>query len=304
MSVEDELAAIALRADAAFDRSRVLLDEARSSFRGSDSPVSVQRASANRKMAPQRRVLARNGRIRNEPAGPFVVTTYVSIAATCPDSCAFKSGGCYAIAGATHLTLRGLDRAALDKVGLEVTQAEADALDGLWRSGIPQDGARGGRDLRLHVAGEVSCRKGAERLGDTARRWKARRGGRIWTYTHRWREIPRKAWGPISVLASCETPADARAANAAGYAVAVVVPTFPDGARSFSYAGRRAIPCPAEVAAFEREDSEEPLRITCSQCRLCMDDAKLRDRGLVIAFATHGADSDDAAAKLVQLRRR
>lgn len=287
-----EVAELDARADELLKRSRELVDDAtRKGPRRLEVPVSIQRASANRKLAPQQQVLARNGRIRNEPVGPFVVSTYVSIVATCPDTCPFRSGGCYAIAGTLHLNGRALDRAAKGWPADEVTLAEARAIDALWSDGVPQDGARGGRDMRLHVAGEVSGPKGARALADAAERWRARRGGAIWTYTHRWRQVRRAAWGSVSVLASCETGADVAEAREAGYAAAVVVPAYPDGPRRFSFEGHTAIPCPAEAG-----------RMTCSQCRLCMDDRKLFARGLVIAFAAHGADEEIAKVKLPVLR--
>ena len=289
--VEADLDEVVRRAGEVEAASRLLLDDVRSSFRGSSSPVSVQERSANSKLAPQRVEVARSGRKRFVPTGPFVVSTYVSIAATCPDSCAFKSGGCYAQAGASHLTMRGLDRAALGLVALDVTLAEAAAIDRLWVRGVPQDGADGGRDLRLHVGGEVSCAEGARALAAAVTRYQARGGGRCWTYTHRWRSIPREAWGPISVLASCERLADAEAARARGYAVAIVVPRYPDGPATWPYAGGRALPCPAEASDGA----------TCSSCRACMDDRRLRERGLVIAFAVHGRDDEDAAAAVRRL---
>jgi hypothetical protein len=257
---------------------------------GGAKPVSVQVASANRKLAPQRFVRAKNGRIRNEPIGPFVVSTYVSIAATCPSACPFRDGGCYAVAGASHLTMRRMDRSARGWTPLSVTLAEASELDHLWKGGIPQDGAKGGRDLRLHVGGEVSCRAGARALGDMARRWLARGGGRVWTFTHRWREIPRDVWGPISVLASVESSTDVLEAHARGYAAAIVVDYFPTRKAFVVHPGVRAIPCPAEAG--------EEGRVTCSSCRLCLDADKLRERGITIAFAAHGSEAEAARSKV------
>ncbi|HKY50814.1 MAG TPA: hypothetical protein VJP45_06120, partial [Candidatus Limnocylindria bacterium] len=149
-------------------------------------PVSVQRASSNRKLAPQLQRKFPNGWRRNEPQGPYVTSTYVSIAATCPDSCRFKNNGCYDQAGPAAKHARARDAAADGWSALEVIRAEADAIDRLYPNGVPQDGARGGRDLRLHVGGDVSCSRGAELLGEAARRWRERGGGAVWVYTHRW----------------------------------------------------------------------------------------------------------------------
>lgn len=293
--VEAQLGELARAADELLARSSDLADEAAHGGRRRRLPVSVQRASANRKLAPQNQVVANNGRIRNEPSGPYVVSTYVSIAATCPDTCAFKDGGCYAEAGAAHLTLRGLDAGAQGWPSREVTLLEAREIDALWPTGVPQDGARGGRDMRLHVSGDAADQAGARALGDAAARWTARGGGRVWTYTHRWQTIARAAWGPISVLASCETVQQLENAHELGYAAALVVDCYPAGARPWSSGRFRAIPCPAEAGNG---------RVTCSSCRLCMDDRRLRDRASVIAFALHGADADIARKRLPVLANR
>lgn len=294
IDVDDALAEIVRRAGEVEARSAELVAAATDQpapRRG--SPVSLQPASANRKLAPQREVLLDNGRTRFEPVGPYVSSTYVSIAATCPDSCAFKGAGCFASAGASHLTMRRLNEAAKGWPALEVTLAEARAIDKAFSRGVPQDGMLGGRDLRLHVGGEVSCRQGARALGEAARRWLERGGGQIWTYSHRWREIPRAAWGPISVLASCETGEDLDVAAAAGYAPAITVPEFPARTR-FTVPGsdRTVIACPAELGST-----------TCSSCRLCLDRAVL-ERGEAIGFAAHGKDAHKAKQRLAQIRRR
>lgn len=240
-------------------------------------PVSIQRSSADSKLAPQREVMVK-GRKRNVPLGPYVTSTYVSIRGTCPDSCAYKGGGCYASSGMAHLTMASLDSGSEGWDSLEITLAEARAIDRLWPNGIPQDGHWGGRDLRIHVGGEVSCARGASALGEASVRWRERQGGDVWTYTHRWKQIPRSCWGTsISVLASCENENSAQLAHESGYAVAVTVERFPDDGRPFQYGHFVAIPCPAEV----RET-------TCNSCRLCLDDERLRKKGLAIAFALHG----------------
>lgn len=286
----DELVALELEATGLLARSDELLDEARSSFRGSDAPVSVQLRSANSKLAPTRVEIAKSGRERFIPIGPFVASTYASIRATCPDSCGFKIKGCFAKAGATHLTMKGLDRAAQGMTALEVTLAEAAAIDAMCKRGVPQDGAKGGRDLRLHVGGEVSCSAGARALAGAARRWRERGGGRVWTFTHRWRTIPRAAWGDsISVLASCEKYEDLEHATRRGYAASIVVPEFPSGSRLFSMAGKPIRPCPAEATDG---------KVTCAQCRICLDDQRQLARGEVVGFHAHGADLEDAKAVL------
>jgi hypothetical protein len=286
--IAGELEQIAKAAGDLMRRSAELLEDGP---RARLLPVSVQRESANRKLAPQNRVEANNGRIRNEPSGPFVVSTHVSIQATCPDTCRFKSNGCYAEAGLAHLALRRLDDGAKGWVPREVSLLEARMIDALWSQGIPQDGARGGRDLRMHVAGDVADGTAARALGDAASRFRGRGGGRVWTYTHRWRQIARSVWGPgVSVLASIEDPSELAAAAAQGYASAIVVQAFESRLAFPLGDGWRAIPCPAEAG-----------RMTCAQCRLCLDGDRLLSRKLVIAFALHGSDA--AKVRLPVLRR-
>lgn len=241
------------------------------------SPISVQRASANRKIAPQRQDMTRHGLIRNVPIGPYAVTTHVSIAETCPDSCVFKNAGCYAQAGRYHSEIRRLDAAAKSYGPLGVMVAEADAISRLWPRWVPQDGAEGGRDLRLHVAGEASCADGAQVLAKAVAGFKSRGGGACWTYTHRWREIPVDVWGPIHALASVESAAELDEAVDLGYVPTLTVRGFEDGA-SFRLpdSSIQIMPCPAEIGTT-----------TCVQCRLCLG-TKLRKDRTAVSFALHG----------------
>jgi hypothetical protein len=262
--------------------------------RPSEGAVSMQLASANTKLAPQRvvdvvdRLDPTKSRTRFEPSGPYCASTYVSIAATCPSVCPFRDNGCYAQAGASHLTMGKLDRHGRRTTGLAVSRSEAKKLAAAWPRGVPQDGHRGGRDLRLHVGGDVSCEAGARAIAGAVAQLQKRGLGSTWTYTHRWRDIPREAFGTISVLASCETPAEVLEANALGYAAAITVDHFP-GRRAFPVAaGVKAIPCPYEGGGST----------TCIKCRLCFDDVRLREAGRAIAFAVHGASASAAKGRL------
>lgn len=274
------------RADDLHARSCDLLDEARAvavhrqARRGVYvhlSPVSVQKLCSNRKIAPQRQEAAKSGRIRNVPTGPFASSTYVSVSGTCPDSCIFKDHGCYAQTGSYGWKIRKLDTAAASMTSLEVLRAEADRLDSLFPRRPPQDGACGGRDLRLHISGDVSCARGAQVLGEAVARYRSRGGGACWTYTHRWSEVPLEAWGPVQVLASVESPDELEAAVDRGYAPALTVEAF-SSPQSFRLPGSsvRLLPCRAETS-----------RTTCVQCRLCLEPGLLQ-RGTGVAFALHG----------------
>jgi hypothetical protein len=234
--------------------------------------------SHNRKLAPVERLLT-GGRLRPKARAPFVATTDVSIATTCSDACPFKGRGCFAEAGFTRFMARRLDAAAEGLTTDAVIAEEARLIDGAFKGGrVPQDGARSGRDLRLHVGGDVGSVLGARLLASAARRWRDRGGGAVWSFTHAWREVPREAWGPISVLASVERPEDIEAARAAGYAATIVVDEFPSD-RAFFPPGSSAkiVPCPAETRGT-----------TCVECRLCLDADTLARRNVAITFEAHG----------------
>ncbi len=253
-------------------------------------PVAFYPKSANRKLSMVEMVdYAPGGRWKRPiPQPPFVCSTRVSIAATCPTTCRFKNNGCYEQVGITTALSRSLDAAAVGMLPDAVSQLEADVIDAQWVDGVPQDGAEGGRDLRLHVGGDVPSEAGARLLAGAAERWAARGGGSIWTYTHRWGEIPIDAWGPkIRVLASCETSEEADEARALGYAVGLTARDHGgERARKLegSLTGLKSVPCPAQTRSA-----------TCASCRLCLD--RPLD-GKVIAFQVHGRSSSKAKRHL------
>jgi hypothetical protein len=249
--------------------------------------------TCNRKLAPADRSRRADGKRGLKALPPFVAITDVAIGATCSDECPFKSSGCYASAGFTKRTGQKLDEHARGRSSDQVIEEEARLIDRAFGGGrIPDNGADSRRDLRLHVGGDVGSPRGAELLADAARGWCTRGGGAVWTFTHWWRQIPRVAFGRISVLASVEVPQDVEAARAAGYAAAIVVDKFPSD-RAFKLPGTTAkiVPCPAETK-----------RTTCVECRLCIDADKLLERNVAIAFAAHGSGKRRVQAKLVQLR--
>lgn len=244
--------------------------------------VRFEPISMNRKLGP---VVLAPGKARPHfgTMRPYVASTLVSIQATCPDTCVFKGtptapGGCYVDAGFTRIAMQKLDGAAWGLASLDVVKEEVRQIDDAFDGGpVPQDGARGGRDLRLHVGGDVEAPEGARLLALAARRWRARGGGTVWTYTHAWREVPRSAWGEsIAVLASVEEAEDIPAARRRGYAAALVVERFPEGGKAFLIGRTRVVPCPAETR-----------RTTCVECRLCLD-RDLHSMKVAISFKLHG----------------
>lgn len=212
-----------------------------------------------------------------------VSTTYAPIEQTCPDSCALRrSGECYALGGHVFFTMRRIEAAAAASGAdsLACARSEAIQLDAAFRGRrIPQDGARGGRDLRLHTSGDCRTRKAARALAAAARRWRKRGGGDVWTYTHGWRDVPRSDWRGVSVLASLDSLDDVAAARAQGYAVARYVASFASD-KAWREAGITWIPCPAQT--------REASGVGCADCRLCMSADKLAARNAGIAFEAHG----------------
>lgn len=218
--------------------------------------------------------------------------TYASINATCPDTCVFRGRGCFAQNGFIKRITGPLDEEARAHHlwGIDVARNEAKLIDRAFGGGpVPQDGARGGRDLRLHVGGDAADERCAALLGAAALRWLERGGGAVWTYTHRWREIPRSSWtDAINVFASCETAADIGLARRRGYRPSMTLrPGALRGDQRQDVDGERVIPCPWETH-----------RVTCNRCRLCLDSQPAG----TIGFEVHGAVT--RATRAVDSRRR
>lgn len=243
-------------------------------------PASFQVISTNRKLSPI--VYTKLGDTRwSRPYSlrPRVCSTYVSVSATCSGSCPFKDRGCYVQAGITGRLIRQLDAAAFGMCSLDVIREECALIDSVFPSGVPQDGFVGGRDLRLHVGGDASTERGAEMLARSADLWQRRGGGSVWTYTHAWRQIDRRAWGVISASASVETVEEADDAWFSGYVPVLVLPRF-ERAGAYrlggSSTGLRLIPCSAELRGSN-----------CAECRACIDSAHMRGR-YAIGIVVHG----------------
>jgi hypothetical protein len=261
--------------------------------------------SADEKLSPIDWIENTTTRKRPTPRAPFVSSTYVSIKKTCPEYCEFKSGACYVLAGFVAPMMRELDDTATHLEPDRITLAEATAINESFGGGcVPQDGAKGGRDLRLHVGGEVSSSKGAGFLASAAARWRNKRmGGAVWTFTKRAFEIERRLWGDrISVLGSCTTVEQAFELQCRGYVPALAMSAFPS-LKKFALVGRdfrhpkrevsiTVIPCPHEAGR----------KVTCATCRLCLDDSKLRERGFAIGFQVHGRNAGEVRRRLPVLR--
>lgn len=233
-------------------------------------------------------------------------TTYAA-QVSCPTSCAFyNGGGCYAENGRIYTSATGpLNEAARDQraTAIDVAKQEAAAIDRLPVLKCDD------RPMRLHTVGDCRTDEAAQIVAAAAARYRARGGGPVWTYTHAWRLVDRASWGSVSVLASCETPEQVELARGRGYAPSIVVEAFasdrkhqlcrtacpgaspgiaaPRGALKGQRPGSEGapvtsaleiLPCPAQTRAG----------VTCSSCRLCMNDRGLIERGYAIAFEVHG----------------
>jgi hypothetical protein len=159
-----------------------------------------------------------------------------------------------------------------------VIRAEAQLIRGSFRKGaIPQDGPAGqGRALRLHTIGDIEGRAGAKVLAEASEDWLRRGGSRPFSYTHRWAQVHRRDWGPVSILGSVEDPRDMAAVARMGYAPALVVAEFPKDS-AFKIGSWWVVPCPFETKG-----------ITCVECGLCMRADQLLASRRAIGFAVHG----------------
>lgn len=204
---------------------------------------------------------------------------------TCPDACPLRdSGQCYGNGFRTRRvwdSISGVLSGAVSRAAASILAAlsEAEGIDAIRKPS---------RDMRVHVLGDASTDSAARILSAACARYVARavRPVRVWSYSHAWRTVSRASWGAVSVLASCESADDIKAATAAGWATARVVDAFPDGARVFVRDGIRHLPC-AEQAG---------TAASCIDCGWCMRDGWLRDRGLTVAFAAHGQKAREMRA--------
>lgn len=210
-----------------------------------------------------------------------VAATYVA-QPSCPDGCVFRKAGCYAENGflGGFITKR-LNRAQPGIGRDELARREADGIDAL-----PAD-----RDLRLHVVGDCATLDATLVVAAASERYIERgraagRSVRVWTYTHAWRDVPRWAWGGVSVLASCETPAAVVEAWGRGYAAELTLDRH-RGAKRYGAGPLNVLPCPEQTTPG----------VTCETCRLCTDDARLLEQRIVIAFAVHGSNNTTGPAR-------
>jgi hypothetical protein len=218
----------------------------------------------------------------NAKLGKGCAATYVSIQRSCSDHCPLKAGGCYAKTGNVGMHSARMDREAANLTSMQLAQNEAASIDASpTRSKI----------LRLHVSGDCSTPETASIVAAAANRWKNRCGGKVWTYTHSWREVNRSVWKGVSILASVHTVREAVAALKRRYAPAIIVGEFASP-QAFQMPGSRItwIPCPAQ--------SMPEKGITCDKCQLCLNAERLAKNYQGIAFKAHGSGKNLAKRHL------
>lgn len=182
----------------------------------------------------------------NRKVGPVSVT--MASQASCPKSCPWLGSGCYAESGPQGFSTRRVNKSR--KVdALAIAKDELRAIGKL----------SGERPLRLHVVGDASTTVAARTLSKGLESYRQP----VWTYTHAWRRVARRAWGIVSVLASCESVSQVKAARARGYATALVVAEFPSD-KAYMVEGLKVIPCPQQTGKTEN----------CTTCRLCWSDSR------------------------------
>jgi hypothetical protein len=221
-----------------------------------------------------------------------VSATYVSIKASCPTTCQLRNeGSCYAMGGPIAIHLRNLDANSENHNANSAAEQEAFLIkNSFGGKQVPQDGYKGGRDLRLHVFGDATTPQAANALGEAANDWKARKGGSVWTYTHAWKTVRRSDWGnSVSVLASIDKIEDAKEVMEQGYAPALVVDVFPQN-KAFIKNDIRWIPCP-----------EQTNGINCTKCRLCFNADRLKENKSAILFAAHGSGTNKIKKRMLNV---
>lgn len=208
--------------------------------------------------------------------------TYVSIEKTCPDSCPMKADkSCYASIGFVGIHEKRATEASKDLSAFELAKEEAKK--------IVENSDTKSKYLRLHVSGDSSTKGGTKLLAKSVDHWISKTNGKVWTYTHAWKKIPKSYWGNISILASVDSVEEANEAYKNNYVPAIIVPKF-ESKKSFKIKNSdiKFIPCPAQT-------HEE---ISCTNCKLCFDSNKLYSLKAGIAFEAHGPTKEKIKRRL------
>jgi hypothetical protein len=208
----------------------------------------------------------------NAKTGPIPVTT--TSADSCPPSCPFSGGGCYAKSGKLAMHWKKVSAGARGGSLEEITSFIGSLPSGqLWRHN--QAGDLPGEGEKIDVK-------------SLAKIIRANKGKRGFTYTHKYGS-KRNRWiiresndqgFTVNLSANSPSHADELADTGAGPVVCVLDQATTKN--TTTPAGRKIVVCPATV----RND------ITCESCGLCARG----NRSVIIGFPAHGTAKRKASA--------
>lgn len=200
----------------------------------------------------------------NEKVGPIPVST--TSAKSCPKSCPFSVGGCYAKGGPLAIHWRKVTDGERGKPWADFCQ-DIDALPmgQLWRHNQAGDLPGDGEKIDAFMLGQLV---------------KANQGKRGFTYTHKTNDADNfqwikaaNEWGfAVNLSANSLEHADELAALNVGPVVSVLPIDAPPKLKTPQ--GRTVVTCPATY-----RDG-----VTCSTCKLCA----VSSRSTIVGFPAHG----------------
>jgi hypothetical protein len=244
-------------------------------------------------------------------------TTYAS-QESCPRTCPLLGHGCYGEGGNVMMSALELNESCKSEWDCAVDEGKA--ISELAEFGVPGMKSYKLPPLRIHTVGDCRTLKSAKHVAIAADYYIEQYAKQpkspiemldgsvpVWTYTHAW-NIPRSAWGNMSILKSCNTVGEVARANSGGerWACSLVVPyhgkeddvlpidrfarlkTAPAACHGVQF---KYIMCKAQLKPKDKNEA-------CSTCQLCWQEKhllrKFAPRVPVICFYTHGADKNKA----------
>jgi hypothetical protein len=215
----------------------------------------------------------------NSKTGPIPVST--TYAASCPDVCPLKKGGCYAEIGPLALHWR-----KVETVG-DTWEDFCDKIKGL----------RNGTFWRHNAAGDLLHDKQVIDKKTLSMLVRANKGKMGFTYTHHDMQIASNrmvvakanAYG-FTVNLSANNLQHADELLAYGIAPVASVVALDHPKLSYTPKGNKVVVCPATY----RND------VTCDSCRLC----QRADRRCVVAFPVHGVAKKKAQTSTINFVSR